>query len=152
MLNKILIAISTYKTYQVGLLQAKAYRLLKQRTNRILTVFDISTLDWALLGLLAENPGGLRLSAIAEELGVEAPLVTRMIQKLQKKAYVEFKEDPTDSRAKIVGLTRNGAEFVKKTEAHVRKNMKSMLNEIPPADLLAYIAVLRKIIENEAPQ
>ena len=75
------------KTYRVGLLQAKAYRILKSRTTKILEPFDISTIEWAFLGLLYDK-ASLRTKVAARELGVEAPFITALVSSLKKRSFV----------------------------------------------------------------
>ncbi len=149
MLKKIRMAARNRTTYRVGLLQSKAYRSLQQHTAGKLAPSGISPSDWAFLGLLydnAENP--IRPREIADELGVEAPFVTRLFEQLRKKGLVQKKPDPRDRRATLLFLTAQGREFVQRTEALLREETKGLLKDIPRGDILSYIAVLEKIIEN----
>jgi DNA-binding MarR family transcriptional regulator len=45
---------------------------------------------------------GLRQSALAEQLGVEAPTVTRMVQRLERGGMIERRRDPHDGRGMLV--------------------------------------------------
>ncbi len=148
LLKKISFASINQKTFRIGLLQTKAYRALKQTTNKFLEPYKLSSVEWALLGLLYDAPKGMRLNVLAHELGVEAPFVTTMISKLSKRAFVEQVIDPEDNRAKITCLTKTGKEFVNTTEAVMRKSMKPLLQGIGLSDILSYLHVLRGIIIN----
>ena len=68
-IQKIQTVAQNRKTYRVGLLQAKAYRVLKHHTAKALSEFNISHIEWAFLGLLYDAPKGMRSSALAKELG-----------------------------------------------------------------------------------
>jgi DNA-binding MarR family transcriptional regulator len=48
-----------------------------------------------------ESPG-MRQRAIAEQLGVEPPTVTRMLQRLERGGMIERKADPHDGRVMLV--------------------------------------------------
>ncbi len=135
-------------TYRVGLLQAKAYRVLKRHTMDALTDEGISTVEWALLGLLCDNKGGMRAAHLAKELGVEAPFVTSLLTHLNGMKLTASRGDARDSRVKIIHLTEQGTRFVEKTEKHLRAHMKKLLTGIGISDVLSYIVVLEKIIEN----
>lgn len=136
-------------TYRAGLLQAKAYRILKQKTALILLPYDLSTLDWALLGILNDTKDGRRMITLATILGVEAPLITRMVTKLEKKKLVRQKKDHEDVRAKVVTFTNEGRNQVKKIETILRKNIKENFKGISKRDLLRYLYVLEKIVAND---
>lgn len=135
-------------SYRVGLLQAKAYRILKNYTGKLLAAYELSTVDWALLGLLHDHPKGMRSSILAQELGVEAPFITSLFGKLNTMGLVESKRDEKDSRAKILSLTAKGASSVEKIEKELRSAMKPLLSGSSIGDLLSYVSVLETIIEN----
>jgi MarR family transcriptional regulator for hemolysin len=147
-IKKITTAGENRTTYRVGLLQAKAYRILRQHTDKKLIPFDMSSTHWALLGLLYEAKAGLRPGEVANELGVEAPFVTRMVNEFKKKKLVEQKEDPSDSRANVLFLTAAGKAEVKKIESVLRVEMAPLIKDVAFGDLLSYLLVLKKIIEN----
>ena len=148
LLKKIETLIHNRTTYRVGLLQAKAYRALKKRTGDVLSQYDISTVEWALLGLLFDHKDGMRSLALAHELGVEAPFITALFSKLEKQGYVEREKDQTDSRVKIICLTEEGRRFVEKTEASVRAHMKPLIAGAAVSDVLVYVSVLERITQN----
>lgn len=135
-------------TYRVGLLQTKAYRALKQSTAIALSQFNISTIDWALLGLLYDNKEGLEQSSIASELGVEKPFVTTRTKDLANKGYVEFEKSKQDTRVKFTHLTKQGIKFVDEVEKHLRSESKDMLKGVSIKDIASYLLFLEKIIEN----
>ncbi len=146
--KKIRIIATEHSSYQVGLVQAKAYRILRQHTAKILAACcKLSPLDWALLGILVVRKKS-RPTILASELGVEAPLVTKIIANLQRRNLLETKPDPKDSRAIIVHLTSEGRNFIRKNEPYVRKEMKPLLSGLSIKDLATYLAVLEKIVEN----
>lgn len=141
-------AIRNQKTYQVGLIQAKAYRFLKQRTAKLLEPYKISSIHWAMLGILYDNQKGLRLSTIALELGVEPPFVTRMYKELMVMQLIEESQDPDDSRARLLCLSKKGRKFVEETEKYMRKEMRHLFHGVSVNKIVSYIHVLKKIIDN----
>ncbi len=136
-------------TYSVGLLQAKAYRILKQNTSLLLKPYELSTIDWALLGVLYEQENGVGPSEMAQILGVEAPFVTAMAESLEKKGFITRIQSSTDKRAKLVVLTKAGKNLVPKLESHLRKKSKHLIRGVSISELLAYRRVLKAIIENQ---
>jgi MarR family 2-MHQ and catechol resistance regulon transcriptional repressor len=148
-LKKIQSAAHNRTTYRVGLLQAKAYRLLKEETSIALKQYSISTVEWAFLGLLYDMKT-LRPKVAADELGVEASFVTVMFNTLDKEGLVSQKADPSDSRAKTLFLTNKGNEFVEKVEPVVRAHMRPLVSGSSVSDLLGYLAILQTIIKNKS--
>lgn len=134
-------------TYESGLLQAKAYRLLKNYTSAILAPYNLTTAEWALLGHLYDT-GELKLREIASLLSVEAPLVTNMVDQLEKNGYAKRINHPTDRRARYVTLTDKGRKSIPEIEKVVKKAVKKMLKGVSILDLLAYMRVVRHIVEN----
>jgi DNA-binding MarR family transcriptional regulator len=55
-----------------------------------------------LLLLAIWDAPGLRQAALAEQLGVEAPTVTRMVQRLERGGMIERRRDPHDGRGRLV--------------------------------------------------
>ncbi len=147
-LKKLQSASKNSTTYRVGLLQAKVYRILKNKTGEALSDYGISTIEWALLGLLFDCKAGLRASKLAEELGVEAPFITVLFAKLKKMGLVDHASDPKDSRVKIMHLTTKGTDFVPGVEKHVRAQMRPLVSGSAISDVLSYVTVLETIIEN----
>lgn len=124
------------------------YRALKTYTGDKLSVHNISTIDWALLGLLYDNSDGIRSSHLAEELGVEAPFVTVLFGKLKKMNLVDSKVDKNDSRVKNIFLTPKGKLFMPKVEAELFQELKIFIEDIPKKDVVVYLSVLEQIINN----
>lgn len=135
----------TYTTYGIGLLQNRAYRILKERTAHILAPHDISPSDWGLLGLLYETKAPIQFSHIAQSLDVEPPLITRMVQHLEEKGFVERRQDTEDKRVFTVILTHSGGTFVKSTEKIVRSHMRGLIGGVGLRDLLGYIRTIDAI-------
>ena len=150
LLQKLAAAASNTTTYRVGLLQAKAYRSLKLQTTEALAHLDISTTDWAFLGLLFDHKDGMRAVDVADELGVEAPFVSVLLKKFEAKKLLSIETSPDDSRSKVVSLTKEGRAFVPHTEKQLRAHMRPLVSGASLKDILAYISVLETIIKNAA--
>lgn len=56
--------------------------------------------------LLADGPQ--QPSVLAATLGVEAPTVTKMLQRMERNGLVERSADPSDGRVRLVSLTAAG--------------------------------------------
>lgn len=144
-MNKTLLTYN--KTYNAGLLQAKAFRILKKHTNSALLPFGISATEWVILGLLSNQSEGLRLSEIAALVGVKSPFVTRSIAILVEKDFVDISISSQDTRVKIAMLTKVGETFVLKTEPVISQQIKKTFNGVSIRNLYGYITTLHTISE-----
>ncbi|MBC7982180.1 MarR family transcriptional regulator [Candidatus Parcubacteria bacterium] len=148
-LKKIKDTIQNRKSYRAGLLQARVYRVLKGYSqDKLMSGYGLSTIDWALLGLLHDNVNGLRPSVLAEALGVEPPFVTVLVSKLKKLGLIDVKTRKDDSRVKIFFLNEKGNKLVPEVEKYLREEMKVLVHGINPKDLMTYLSVLEQIVEN----
>lgn len=127
------------------LLQAKEYRMLRTFLNELLKGYDISTTEWIIMGMLHER-GGVRLADVAKSLDVEAPLITSLIEKLEKKEITSRKADPFDKRARLVALTKKGKLLIPKIEKELQKKLKQKFKDIPDKDYATYVKVQQRLI------
>ena len=58
------------------------------------------------------DPGGTRLSVLAERAGVAKQTATALVDRLESAGYVERVPDPADGRARLVQLTRRGEQVI----------------------------------------
>jgi DNA-binding MarR family transcriptional regulator len=98
--------------------QARAHeRLLEEAGVRI------DRAGAALLYKLNVNSdGSLRVTELAERLGIDAPAVTRKVQQLERLGFVARDADPEDKRATRIRLTSSGEETLQLVlQAHKRR-------------------------------
>ncbi len=134
-----------FPTYGFGLLQAKAYRTLKQLIADALSRYALTPFDWALLGVLYEHPKGIRQRHLAQALGVEPPLVTRQLEALTKKDMIVRVEDRRDQRVKWVTLSGKGKALVPKIEIRLQAVFQGIVGDLSPKDLRGYQNVLEAL-------
>ncbi len=135
-------------SYKAGLIQGKAYRVLNSHLSQCLLPFDLSVSEWKILGVLSEG-SDVTMKELAELLDVEAPYITTMVSRLQKKQLVEKKAHPKDQRVKTATLTGKGKILLDTVEPQVHQTMKQLLSDVSTPDLLAYQRVLHSIIAND---
>ncbi len=134
------------KAYNAGLLQGKAYRTLSIHLTSTLSPF-VSVPEWKLLGQLKEH-GNMKLAKLAELLSVEAPLVTSLVDSLEKKKLVKRTNDREDKRAKVIEGTKKGIALVDELEPKVKAEMRSLLRGVDKDDFEGYMRVLEIIVKN----
>ena len=132
------------RTYEAGLLQAKAHRNLTNFMSAALEPHGVSLPQWALLGLISEQ-GELRPTTIAQHLGVKPPVATALLRELKKMGLIIREKSTADNRSIVVHLTNEGSAKVSTVETELRGAMKQYLKGIKIRELNTYIDVLTKI-------
>ena len=136
------------KSYTAGLLQSKAFRILKKKTNEVLEPLGVNATDWGVLGLLLKEKDGLRLTDLSREVGVKAPYITKSITTLAQLGYVSVGVHKEDTRAKIATITKEGKLFVGRAEKLVAKQLQFVFKNVPIRDLLGYVRTLDVVVRD----
>lgn len=84
-------------------------RAARQEVAPILARYDITLMEWLLLGAVARNEDRrVRMSNAAESLGVTLPQVTALANRVLESKLIRYKIDPKDRRARQLELTGKG--------------------------------------------
>ena len=94
--------------------------------------------------------GALRVTALAELLGVDAPTVTRKIQQLEREGLVGRDGDPDDRRATRIHLTPAGRRTLDRVIKARRQWLDRLLQDWNAAELEAFAALLGKFSDSLA--
>ena len=76
-------------------------------------VFDLRPVEFTVLALVAENPGG-SLARLARALCVTAPHITAIIDLLESRGLIKRSASSEDRRAQVLNVTRAGADVARK--------------------------------------
>lgn len=109
---------------------------------------ELSTSQLGVLNMVAGD--GLRMGAIAKNLGVRVPSATEQVARLEKAGLLERCSDPRDARAVVVRRTAAGDEVAARDNALRSGRMAdalSSLTESERATLAAALPVMDKINE-----
>ncbi|MFJ9368214.1 MarR family winged helix-turn-helix transcriptional regulator [Nocardia sp. NPDC101769] len=127
-----------------------AYLLTRVRRHDQAMVQCGITMDRAsvpLLRLLADADEPMRLGELATRLDVEAPHVSRQIQRLEKAGYVERVPDPDDRRAQRVRPTASGRRAVEAVRQVLRGWMAEALTDWTTEDLQALAVLNHRMVD-----
>ena len=128
------------------------YRLRRAQLNvfnRFRSVFadmEIGPADYAMLVLVADNPGR-RQSDIADALGIKQANFVTLVQALEGRGLIERRPAAADKRVKALHLTPLGIAFVDKARARhdaLESELISRLGDAEARDTL--LSLLEKLV------
>jgi DNA-binding MarR family transcriptional regulator len=96
----------------------------------------------ALLHKLYAHGDSLRVTALAELLGVDTPTVTRKIQQLERDQLVSRQPDPDDRRATRIRLTAAGRRTLQRMLKARRAWLDELFGDWDEADLVEFASLL----------
>ncbi|GHO61696.1 hypothetical protein KSC_005880 [Ktedonobacter sp. SOSP1-52] len=134
-------------------LQVFAYlsRRAKEAGRQQLQRYGVHAGQHYLLELLWETPEGLTVGEIAQRLAVEAPSITRTVQRMARQGLVEKHPHPTDARLVIVKLTTKGKALqavIPQVITYVEEQMLAGLSEVERAFLMRLVKQMLQNLED----
>jgi DNA-binding MarR family transcriptional regulator len=115
----------------IGSLQVLSRSFNQPRTHELLLQaagVRVDRAGAALLYKLHHAKGALRVSELAELLGIDAPGVTRKVQQLERLGYVSIETDADDKRAKRVALTPSGDQTLQRVKEAGKERLVRLLD------------------------
>ena len=85
---------------------------LLAKGDRLTGDYGLSSARWQVLASIEEKP--IPVSQIARNMGLSRQSVQRIANILHKEGFVEFIENPNHKRAKLIKLSIQGADTLKK--------------------------------------
>lgn len=100
-----------------------------------------------LLTTLQCNAPGCKLHELAAKLGIEAPSVTRTVQRLEEEKLVVRTIDPADRRATYLRITRLGERTLKQLKRAKRAQLKSLFASWTAEDRKQLATLLHRLTQ-----
>lgn len=86
---------------------------------------------------------GLRLSALADGLGISRPAATSLVTSLESRGWARRDRSPTDRRGVVVRITPRGRELLSTFDRRVESIVRRSLSDTPRAARAPTVATLR---------
>jgi MarR family transcriptional regulator, organic hydroperoxide resistance regulator len=109
--------------------------------------YVITPAQWGILSFVAHKQEQT-ISALAQRLGVDAPAVTNIVQRLEQSGLVERIRDREDQRAVKVSLTREGREIMRSLQPVVEVFNGQLL---PGQERQVFLEYLQRFIARVSP-
>lgn len=122
----------------------KAYVLFDDYDRQTLERFQLNTSQYRTL-LLFDEEGGKRLTTISKRLLLSKSTITRVIDELEDRGWVERIPDPEDRRAQRVVLTPDGIQKRREIcEAH-RQALDEVFQHFSESDRENFDSLLKNL-------
>ena len=127
-----------------------AYLLTRNRRNGLTTNAARVPLDRAAVTVLLAlaDSGAIRPGELAARLEVEAPHVTRQVQRLEKAGYADRVPDPDDRRAQLIQLTPSGSAAAGRIREVGRSGMQAALVHWSPDELHQLATLFNRMVDD----
>jgi DNA-binding MarR family transcriptional regulator len=137
--------------YDACLLHSRADRALRLVVSRQLEAFNITMMEWLLMGAVQHGPKeGLSMSAVAAALDVTLPQVTALTAGLTKQKLLKQKISRQDRRSRRLVCTQAGKKLLTEVETTINQAMKNWIGEIPPDELRAYFKTVEALASHRS--
>ncbi|MCH9813564.1 MAG: MarR family transcriptional regulator [Epsilonproteobacteria bacterium] len=121
--------------------------LMRNNFNDFLKPYDIYTEQYGVLCVLNDQDN-LTLSQIAELIYKDKPTVTRLIDSLEKRGFINKSPSPTDRRASLVTMTQKGQNLYDEIGACLKiakMNIEQRIDQHEREVALKVLAQLREM-------
>lgn len=119
-------------------------RVYQFRDRDKICCYDVSVTQCYALEVLAEK-GPMRSQTLADQLRLDKSTVTRVVDALERKGYVERRRDADDSRALALAITGGGRALYEKINGELIAQQAELLADLDPDMRAAAADVLRRL-------
>ena len=124
--------------------------ITRARRHDLVKTVAAVPLDRAAVMVLQQlaEAGPARPGQLAARLQVEAPHVTRQLQRLQRAGYADRVPDPGDRRAQLIQLTPAGRAASDRIREAGTSGMQAALAHWPPEELHQLATLLHRMVDD----
>jgi len=126
---------------------SETHRLLRAYADKLALPYGITRAQWAVLAKV-DRYEGLKQSELAELLEMQPITLTRLIDRLCERDWIERRGDENDRRVNRLYLKKAARPLLEKLGRLRDELTKTALQGIPSADALRLLTQLQTIKEN----
>ena len=134
----------------IGYLIWKVSKYWQRGKLRLLGEFGLTGSQLELLGAIyhmsRENTEATQI-ILSQETGIDPMTTSTILRNLQKKGLISRRESATDTRARIVEVTKSGSELFERAIAKVREGQSLLFENIYCEALKTQLQILLQEIE-----
>src|SRR5690348_11277176 len=130
---------------EFGLLVARLSRRLRQAVDAEMRLIGLTEATWRPLVYVRRLGDGVRQKELATALSIEGPSLVRLLDNLERRGFIERREDENDRRARGIHLTRSGRELAVRAAKIGGAIQSRLMAGVPLADLETCERVLQTL-------
>ena len=120
---------------EFGFLVARISRRLRQAVDAEMRLIGLTEATWRPLVYLRSLGDGVHQKELANAMSIEGPSLVRLLDNLERRGFIERREDESDRRARGIHLTRAGRELAVRAARIGNGFQSKLLAGVPLADL-----------------
>ena len=128
-------------------LQQQSTQIFAQRTQA--AGYDLTSVQYAALDAIANNPH-VDQATVAEIIGYDRATIGGVIERLEKKSWLNREVSELDRRARVLSLTTEGKKIRAALEPIVQDLQKDILQPLSATDRGRFIELARKVVWTES--
>lgn len=131
-------------TYQAGIAQASAHRLLQKICDHILKPYGLTKMQWLIIGTVHDaGSHGIRITNLTQAIGTTMPYMTTSVNLLESKGILQRAGNQGDNRSKVVVLAGDFSPKCEEIEQTLRAGLRETIyRNIDPIEFRIYMKVL----------
>ena len=133
---------------QIGFLLRRAHHVASGHFAARLRPYKLNPAQFATLARLLER-GEMTQNSLGESIGMARANIHTMVQRLTEKGLVETRDDPDDSRRRIVALTDAGRDLVGEIVPLDEQSTEDALAALDAGERETVYRLLRKLCGDE---
>jgi DNA-binding MarR family transcriptional regulator len=137
---------ATFVDDYLAALLARASHLISAEFHRIVQAGGFSVGEWRILATLTDSPGR-SVGELARVALNKQPTVTRMLDRMEARGYVERFAHPSDRRVTLVRITPAGQQVVAGLLTLAKAHERRVLEPLGAGHAAELKTMLRRIIE-----
>jgi len=127
---------------------SRLFRCWRQQLDTRLRGRGLSFSKWLTLVYLDRGGEGMLQKDLARFMGIEAPSLVRMLDRLERLSLIERRPAPRDRRGKAVFLTPRGRERLRQFEEIASEVRGELLRGVGEAELRTSLEVHQTVMRN----
>jgi len=124
-------------------LHQQSTQVFVQRTQA--AGFDLTPVQYAAIEAIYENPG-IDQARVAEMIGYDRATIGGVIERLEKKDWINREVSEQDRRARVLSLTAKGKKIRSALEPIVQDLQKDILQPLNDKDRACFINLARQVV------
>ena len=124
-------------------LHQQSTQVFVQRTQA--AGFDLTPVQYAAIEAIYDNPG-IDQARVAEMIGYDRATIGGVIERLEKKDWINREVSEQDRRARVLSLTAKGKKIRSALEPIVKDLQKDILQPLSDEDRACFINLARQVV------